>query len=244
MSERCSHADTVAAYLLGALSEAERRDLEAHLGACAPCREDVARLRVAADALPLAVPPVAPPAGLRERLLETVRGEAELLRAAGPVADRPQAARRRSMWSGGRRLALAGRLAALLVGVALGFGIGAATDGGGGTRTVVQVRTVRAAVDAGAAPRGTALIVMRDGVATLRVAGLPVPPRGKVYEVWLLRRGAAVPAPTDALFSVSSAGSGRVALPDMRGVRTLMVTAEPVGGSGAPTSQPFISASL
>jgi hypothetical protein len=63
--------------------------------------------------------------------------------------------------------------------------------------------------------------------------------------VWLLRRGAAAPSPTDALFSVSRrGGSGRVALPSVRGVEAVLVTAEPDGGSSAPTSQPFINASL
>ena len=33
MSERCLLADTVAAYLLGALPDAERREFEAHLAA-------------------------------------------------------------------------------------------------------------------------------------------------------------------------------------------------------------------
>ena len=42
MSERCQHADTVAAYLLGALPDEERRAFEAHLADCAHCREDVA----------------------------------------------------------------------------------------------------------------------------------------------------------------------------------------------------------
>jgi hypothetical protein len=69
-------------------------------------------------------------------------------------------------------------------------------------------------------------------------------PEGKVYEVWLLRRGAAAPSPTDALFSVSTQGSGRVALPSVRGVEAVLVTAEPSGGSQAPTSQPFINAAL
>ncbi len=244
MSPRCAHADTVAPYLLGALAGAERRDFEAHLDSCAACREDVAHLRVVAEALPLAVPSVAPPPGLRGRLLETVRAEADVLHAAGPAADRAQPARRRFARPFGRPLALVGALAALLVGAVVGFGVGTATNGGGDTRTVVQVRTVHAAVDAAAAPRGTALIVMRDGVATLRVRGLPVPPRGKVYEVWVLHRGAAAPVATDALFSVSRAGRGRAALPDMRDVTTLMVTAEPAGGSAKPTSQPLVSASL
>lgn len=246
MSERCQHADTVAAYLLGALSDGERRAFESHLASCAHCGEDIANLRLVADALPLAVTPVAPPPQLRERLMETVRSEAEVLSAAGPAADRPRPARHRRFAPVlGRPLALAGTLLALVLGGAVGFGLGTATDDEPQTRTVVQVRTVQAAVDARTAPRGTAVIVLRDGVATLRVRGLPAPPPGKVYEVWLLRRGAAAPSPTDALFSVSrGAGSGRVALPSVRGVEAVLVTAEPDGGSSVPTSQPFINASL
>jgi anti-sigma factor RsiW len=247
VSERCQHGDTVAAYLLGALAEAERRDFERHLAGCARCREDVATLRVVAEALPAAVPPVPAPAGLKERLMETVRSEADVLSAAGPAADGPAqaSARRRGFTLRlSRPFALAGA-AALLLGVALGFGIGSATnDEQAKTQTVVQVRTVQASVTPATAPRGTAVIVVRDGVATLRVRGLPAPPPGKIYEVWLLRRGAAAPSPTDALFSVSTKGSGRVALPNVRGVEQVMVTAEPDGGSPAPTSQPFISATL
>lgn len=180
--------------------------------------------------------------------METVRAEAEVLSAAGAAADRParaRARRRRFALPLGRPLAIAGTAVALVLGVALGFGIGAATnDEPTKTQTVVQVRTVQASVTPETAPRGTAVIVVRDGVATLRVRGLPVPPAGKVYEVWLLRRGAAAPSPTDALFSVSTKGSGRVALPSVRGVEQVLVTAEPAGGSPAPTSQPFISATL
>lgn len=248
MSERCDRHDTVAAYLLGALPDAERHRFEAHLADCAPCREDAAELRIVADALLLAAPPVPPPRELRERLMATVRAEADVLSAAGPHADsapRAAGAGRRGWWRRWleRPFALAGAAAAVAaVGIALGFGLGSATNGGG-TRTVVAVRTVRAAVS-GLASRGTATIVERDGVATLRVTGLPVPPPGKVYEVWLLRRGASAPSPTDALFSVSHAGSGRVALPSVRDVTTLMVTAEPDGGSPAPTARPFITASL
>ncbi len=250
MSQRCPHADTVAAYLLGALADAERAEYQAHLAGCPHCRQDVAELRMVADALPLAVTPVAPPPQLRDRLMETVRAEAELLHASGAGADRPRPApaprpRRAPGWFQ-RPLAIAGAAAALLVGVGVGFGLGSATDDSTTkTQTVVQVRTVQAEVDPRTAPQGNAFIVMRNGVATLRVRGLPQPPRGYVYEVWLLRRGAAAPSPTDALFGVSRAdGSGRVALPSVRGVEAVLVTAEPAGGSPAPTSQPCSNASL
>jgi len=247
VSERCQHHDTVAAYLLGALSDGERREFEAHLTGCAQCREDVAELRLVSDALLVAAAPAQAPAELRERLMETVRAEAEVLSAAGPAADAPKPARRprrRRAFALSRPLALAGAAAAV-VGIALGFGLGSATNGGS-SRTVVQVRvrTVQAAVSGPAAPGGSATVVERGGVATLQVRGLPLPPPGKVYEVWLVRRGVAAPAPTDALFSVSHAGSGRVALPSVQDVTTVLVTAEPDGGSQAPTSRPFISASL
>jgi anti-sigma-K factor RskA len=245
MSERCQHADTVAAYLLGALSDGERAQFEAHLVTCTACRDDVATLGYVVDALPAIAPPARPPVELRTRLMETVRAEADVLHAAGPEADRP---RRSWSWLEGMRrrpLALAGAFSVLLLAVLGGFGLRAATDQTK-TRTVVQVRTrtVSASVDQGAAPKGTAFVVLRDGAGTLRVKGLPAPPRGYVYEVWLLRRGAVAPSPTDALFSVNHRGSGRVALPSVHDVKAVLVTAEPDGGSPAPTSQPVINASL
>jgi anti-sigma factor RsiW len=244
MSERCEHRDTVAAFLLGALAEDERSAFEAHLAGCPSCREDIAALRPVVDALPGAAEPVPAPPALRDRLMATVRAEAEVLRATGPDADAPPPAPKpRRRWSLGRPLSLAGAAAALaLAGGLTGYALRG--PGEEHTRTVVQVRTVQAQVDAKAAPGGTALVVLRSGVATLRVQGLPAPPRGYVYEVWLLKRGAAAPSPTDALFSVDHRGSGRVALPSVRGVEAVLVTAEPDGGSQAPTSQPVITAPL
>ncbi len=251
MTDRCSHADTVAAYLLGALVEQERLGFERHLSGCPTCRDDVAALQRVVDVLPAAAEAVAPSPALRGRLMATVRAEAELLNAAGPSADKPVKVRRAPRVDGlpawlGRPFALAGSAAALaLVGVLAGFGLHAATDSGSGpTRTVVQVRTVEAKVDRGAAPNGNAFVVLRSGVATLRVKGLPAPPRGYVYEVWLLKRGAAAPTRTDALFGVDHHGNGRVALPSVRGSEAVLVTAEPDGGSSTPTSQPVITAPL
>ncbi|HEY6100635.1 MAG TPA: zf-HC2 domain-containing protein, partial [Anaeromyxobacter sp.] len=75
--------ESAGAYVLRALGDDETRAFEAHMEGCERCRDDVARLRVAADALPASAPPVAPPPELKERIMSIVRSEAELLQAAG-----------------------------------------------------------------------------------------------------------------------------------------------------------------
>jgi hypothetical protein len=81
--------------------------------------------------------------------------------------------------------------------------------------------------------------------AKLVVAGMPAPAEGRVYQVWLDRGGAGTPQPTDALFSVSRTGHASVDVPgDLGGVKAVLVTDEPLGGSRTPTRAPVISATL
>jgi anti-sigma-K factor RskA len=58
-------------YVLGALSEAERRAVEAHLPTCAVCAQEVKTLREVATALAHAAPQPEVPPGLRDRVLRT-----------------------------------------------------------------------------------------------------------------------------------------------------------------------------
>ncbi len=81
-----------------------------------------------------------------------------------------------------------------------------------------------------------------DGDARLELADMPEPPRGRVYQVWLLRPGGK-PEPTSSLFVPRADGAGSVSVPgSLDGVAQVLVSAEPVGGSPAPTSTPLISA--
>jgi anti-sigma factor RsiW len=243
MSERCQHADTVAAYLLGALPQDEAARFETHLDSCPQCREDLATLQPVVDALPAAAPPVQPPLELRGRLMDTVRSEAELLQAAGPSADKPAPLPKTrpplSERLFGRRPLLAGAMA-LVLALAAGYGLRAAVENGGNAPVGVT-RTVRAQVTF---PHASARVVVRHGVATLVVTGLPAPPSGKIYQVWLLRPGVTAPAPTNALFGVDHHGAGHTSVPSISGVKAVLVTAEPDGGSPAPTENPVIVAPL
>jgi anti-sigma-K factor RskA len=70
------------------------------------------------------------------------------------------------------------------------------------------------------------------------------PPAGKIYEVWLVH-GKNPPSPTTALFSVTSAGNGVATVPgNLKGVSSVLVTPEPMGGSPHPTHTPVISVPL
>lgn len=89
---------------------------------------------------------------------------------------------------------------------------------------------------------GSASLRVSDGHAELTVRRFPAPARGRIYEVWLERAGAP-PAPTRALFSVTSSGAADVGIDDdLNGVRAIVVSSEPDGGSREPTSPPVIVA--
>ena len=79
--------DDLAAYMLDALPGDEARRFERHLDSCPRCQERARWLQPSLEMLPAAVEQVEPPPALRERLMVTVRAEAE---QAGRAAAPPQ----------------------------------------------------------------------------------------------------------------------------------------------------------
>jgi anti-sigma-K factor RskA len=206
-------AGDAAAYVLGALEPGEAEAYRRHLSVCGTCRDEVAGLERVVDVLPIAVPQYRLPRSVRRRVVRTVRAESRHKRRR--PAFRP---------------ALAGAFAIVLLIVAAGtFALG----GGAGSKTI------EASVQGSAA---IAQLKINSGRGELVVRHLPPPPRGRIYEVWLQRRGAA-PAPTSALFSVGAGGAADVGIPGtLNGVSTILVTDEPDGGSRVPTGPAVIVA--
>ncbi|HEY5193329.1 MAG TPA: anti-sigma factor [Solirubrobacteraceae bacterium] len=230
----CEGRDQAAAYVLSALEQEEAARFREHLSSCAACRADVASLQPVVDSLPTSVPHVVASEELRERVMANVRSEAELLRAAGSGADRPQPARPR--WRS-RRLQILTVAGAMGVGVLIGA---VALDTGSQTPTPRVTSAQLASLPSGA----KAVLRQVGGHAELVMSGVSQPPRGKIYELWLAREGKA-PQPTDALFGVTHSGSASVNVPgNLAGVHQVMVTAEPLGGSPHPTSLAIIVATL
>jgi hypothetical protein len=222
----CAQHVDAAAYALGALDQPEA--YREHLATCTTCQAQVADLQAMVDTLPTTVPPVRVPRALVARVLATARSEAELLNAAGPQADRPP--RRADRWRlRPMTLAIAGAIAACAAATAI------AIDSGSSPHQRVISAQIAPSIQG-----AHASLSQIDNRSNLVVSGMPQPALGKIYEVWL-NRGGASPQPTDALFSVTNRGSGSVAVPDnLHGVKEVMVTSEPLGGSSRPTSPPLI----
>ncbi len=215
-----------AAYVLGALEPAEANAFRAHLESCAVCRDEVSAFGAVVDVLPLGAPPQTAPRALKRRVMATVRTEAR--------AAEPRPAPRRG-WATGwlPRPALAGAVGALAAAAVV---VVLALSGGGGSTRVIQASTT--------VPGSRATLRITGGHGELVMERMPAPPPGKVYEVWLARPSAA-PAPTNALFSVTSQGAAQVDVPgNLHGVSQVMVTPEPEGGSRVPTHAPVLVANL
>lgn len=242
MSRDCPQRDSAGPWVLGALGEEEQHTFATHLESCEVCRREVADLQVVADVLPMAAPQVVPPPELKSRIMAVVTAEAQLLRATGPEADRVpgrrQRGERRGWW---RRLAapltrLRPLPAAALASVLLALGVAGGVLLSSGDDTVSHP---------GFGPRGAQVALKVTGDhGQLDLSGMPAPPKGRVYQVWLVR-GKEQPRPTHTLFTVPRDGHTRVDIMEsLKGADRVLVTAEPSGGSTQPTSDPIVGATL
>jgi anti-sigma-K factor RskA len=241
MTRSCPHRDDAGPWVLGALADEDAQAFAAHLEGCAECRAEVAELQPVADVvLPMAAPQMVPPPALKARIMAVVEAEAQLLRAAGPEADRGPAGDQRSKRSGRFFRRAVGRLgpmpAAVMATALLALGVVAGVLLSGGDDTTSHP---------GFGPKGSQVALRVTGQhGELDLRGMPAAPAGRVYQVWLVT-GQGRPRPTHTLFSVPADGRARVEiLEPLKGTDKVLVTAEPPGGSPQPTSAPVVGAKL
>lgn len=227
-------SEALGAYALEALPEEENTRVREHLAGCRECRAELEWLRASVDALPASVPQIEPPPELKERVMRTVEADAELLRAAGERADRPERQeRRRRWWSVAPVLTPPVRIAAAAGAAVITVLVLIISGGGSGTRTI------QAQVTGPARTAGTRASLRVSGAhAQLVVTGLPAPAVNHVDELWV-QRGSTAPAPAGTF--VVRTGSVEVTRAVRSGDRVL-VTVEPARGSSAPTTAPLIVA--
>ena len=227
------YQEEVGAFLLGALTDLEIQAFERHMTHCPNCRDEVERLRPAADALPRSVEQLAPPPSLKTALMEVVDQEAEERADESARPARPK--RRRSFLPWLRPVLVAGALA---LGVVGGFAVARLSEEEG-------ERTISANVDETRIPEASGRLQLQgdgDDGAILRVQGMPSLESNQVYQAWVARDGTFVPQPT---FEVGESGGGAVAIPDdLSDAQSILVTREPRGGARAPTEVPILAVPL
>jgi anti-sigma-K factor RskA len=232
-----SHVDDVIdAYALGALELAEVDAVERHLETCPRCRALVARARALSDAFLLAVPQIAPPPGLRERLMRRIAAEAASTATSEPTPAPPATN------------PVARFLRTLLGGEAAEGGEGERQDAGGLLRDLLADPecVILPVSSTGEAPGASARFVgsprRREGV--LVAGGLRPSAAGRAYQVWFLHGGQPQP---NTLFRADHSGHGAGVFRVDRPVfdfDTIAVTPEPEGGSPTPTGPIVLAGAL
>lgn len=269
MERHAEIADRLEAYVLDQLPALERREVEEHLQACAACAKDVHELRAVLAGVAASVPPVAPPAALRERVLAAVSAEpqeplrrerqvgivqqprrplsgmmplaaaAVLLLAIGVVALRLDQTRRDLAGEVGRVQTLNVELQEQLK------RFSGQTDLALSILTAGDMREIPLGGRESAA--GTAARAYWSPARGLLVVAdrLPAPPPGRIYQVWIIEGGQPVSA---GLLGDEPGNRGMLIVtpprPGTGGDVTVAVTDEPPGGLPAPSGTIHLAGSI
>ena len=231
--------EAVAAYALGALGDAERREVEGllldHLPGCDSCRRMLADFREVAGDLALVAGPAGVRPGLEDELMERIRG-------VRPAAAAPAPPRKRWWARAGIAAAFLAVAAMSLWSVHLGSQLDEArlrTTELAGALTLIaspDAETVRLG-----GGDGTLLFARRGSEAVLVARDLEDPGAGRLFQLWLMRAG----TPVDAGTFLPDDGVAILPLVrDAAGYDAVAVTIERAPGVRAPTSAPIFSASL
>ena len=241
-----------AAFALGAVEPDELRAVIEHLDSCPEPHADVRSFVGAGDVLAASLEPVAPSAGLRDRLMQTVSGTAqEHVTRATPAsrASAPAAEPRGRGWFDWFSPRLARPLAVVALAVALVFGVWNASLRNDLNAKDNALRAVAAAIQSGQTAfrvSGTGgsgyLVVDAAGKASFVAAGLTPLEANKLWELWLIgsdNKPVAVGTFTPAGDEVAVVALER----PITGFAVFAVTAESKRVD-APTSQPVMTAKL
>ncbi|QCU79043.1 anti-sigma factor [Citricoccus sp. SGAir0253] len=247
--------DLLAAWALDAVDEDERARIEERLRTDPVLRAEADALLRATDRLG-AGEAVAPPAGLRDRVLDAIAAEARSSGDAGAHSGAPSAGpgpaapaslqdhreRRRP----GRRRAWAAVAATAAAAAAAAALLLAHPWQPAGLTERDQAVAIEQVLEQDGARRGTAPVagggtveVARapSGETVLAARDLPAPQGGRVYQLWTLRGQG---DPESAGLLELEDGRALVRLDGVPETAALAVTVEPAGGSTAPTTDPVV----
>lgn len=211
------------AYTLGGLESDEARQVEKHLQSCPHCRSEWTAFNETAGAVLASVPPVSPPARVKEALLAQVRPP----RAAGSAGLQGWLAKTAPVW------ALA---AFVLLALLVATNWNRIQRGVADTTPAAEFIFITLAGTDEAPGAVGVLVISPEGTAgSLVVDGLPPTGPDRQYQLWLIRDEQRTNGGT---FSVDEAGYGVLAIEAPQPLGDYLnfgITIEPAGGSPGPT---------
>lgn len=240
------YKEMIPAQALSALDADDERALSEHLAACAECRRDLAEWEATAASLALSADPMEPSPELREQILRRARSEkspAKVLPLPGP---------RRNLWNS---LGSLGSIAAVIVFAALIIAVVVLWQQNRRLKQENEVVQLLSSPEARMkelrgtteAPGATARIVFgSQGRALLITSGLPQPPQGKEYQLWVI--DPKQPPRPEKTFSTDSTGKALLKVERVweveREYGVFAVTLEPAGGVQSPTGAIYLRSDL
>jgi anti-sigma-K factor RskA len=260
-------------YALGQLSQDERRDVETHVRECDACAADLRELTVVMDGLAHAPDPVMPPPALKQRVLASLATQPQEppRRSDGNVVGMPPQA---TMIRRGGHYGWLAAAAVIILGLAAALYSSNATRRlliDDVQEAQAEAADLRQRLDqyAGQADLAVSILTAND-MQPIAMSGkenatastaraywsptrgllivandLPVPPPGRIYQVWVIGGGTPFSA---GLLGEQGAGRGMLIAPPPSGVApgtvTVAVTDEPPGGLPAPSGSIRLAGSL
>ncbi|WP_426996384.1 anti-sigma factor [Pseudarthrobacter sp. N5] len=241
-------------YAVDALSDSERTAIEQYVAAAPPAERESfnERVRQARETLATSFAvEEEPPAGLFDRIVSQLPAPAPQLvdsvdSTLPAVPDDLAAARRKRderRRPAGIRNWLVGVAAAAVIALG-GVGIGAyVADQNDPLNQVIRADDAREAiVDVTGGGTATVLVSSSRDAVVVRMNGVPAPPTGKVYQMWLIPRDGS--APVSQGLMDAAALSKPALVKNIASAAALGITVEPLGGSTFPTLPTVAAAPL
>jgi anti-sigma-K factor RskA len=208
--------DLAALYALDAVDASECAAVRAHILTCDLCRAEYAAAKAAASGLAASAAETPPPE-LRAKVLAA-------------AAARPKSKKVVSIFRRKRFYAAIVAVAAAVIALFVFYSPSGSTW---------PLACLPASTACGVSGR----VIAAGGVLRVEATGLASLPSGRVYQAWVIQPGGKpVPEPT---FAPDAHGRATISVPSGQPKGTLIAfTVEPTGGSQAPTTKPFVAATL
>ena len=247
--------DLIPGYALGILDPAEAKQVEAHLNECGECAQELRVTMETFGSIPMALDPMEPPAGLKDRILTAARAEVTAeqpsLQPESPAPPAPIPLKRRG--AARTRINVLGILAAAAVlAFAIGVVIGHHQPGTPQQQYAALVEHAVSNGDNVVALRpvthgfsgSMAIAVAPSGKTSLLLGPTKSPPSQKVYQLWFIK-GKQKPVSLGVWTPNSTEARSVVLAKSARGYTVAAMTVEPSpSGSPGPTSNPFVAATI